>query len=317
MWQFLAAAGRAMIARPVGATRMAGLAKAAKGRAIKPGGGFANSVARQAIGETRESFASRALTAGWALQQWNQQMEDWFPKVKHAVTVTVNGGKVTPNTDVVHAALSIAFGALLHRPASLSSVTITLKNDPVNNACTVVFLISNISALFIAELLINGLFRLVGAVGGAIARGVKEAVKELSPLTPGTVKRGNDKAPPLPPGVPAGEEGGGLLDEIKKINDKLARQFAGAGAFHMGREMLNGGKPPVLCNEQDKGGPFDDMVYKLWLTRNPAANPLPPSNDGMDLRTLVAQVLHDPGVRPPRPETDKGPPVVDNEVLGK
>lgn len=325
MWQFLIGAARSFAGSRAARAATRGTPSVAK-KALKRGGGFANSgnVVHPGF---RESFAQRALNSAWAIQGWNQILDSWFPSVKHSVTVTVNGGKVTPNTDVVHAALSIAFGSLAHRPGSIAKITIAVKNDPVNNSTTIVFLISSISALFVAEALVK-LFRgiilqIIPAIGsenddsaiGGVTRGIRSSMVPVSPSAPGVAKR--DQAQPPPPGVvnPAGG-GNELLEAIQAVNDELAKQFSGGAAFFMGREDILGGKPPLLCNVQNKGGPFDQMVYQKWLTRQSAPNPLPPASDGMDLRTLVAQVLHDPGVRPPQPATDKGPPVVENEVKG-
>ena len=322
MLQFLAAASR--LAAGAGRASAAGRAMGARtigSKGVKRGGGFANTGFKL----PKERFASRALESAWALQAWNQQLESWFPSVKHSATVVVVGGKTTPNTDVVHAALSIAFGALSHRPSSIGKITIAVKNNPTTNEVAVTFIIASVAALFIAELLSNILARpinIINVIGEGdsdiddVVRGVKIVIVENNPLVPGVGRRGQQGVPPG--GNQGGAGGNPLLKEIHRINDALAGQFGGGACFHMGRDAIFGGKPPLLTQMKNKGGKlFDEAVYKKWLTRDPDANPLPPAADGVDLRTLVAQVLHDPGVRPPAPQTDKGPPVVLNEVQGR
>lgn len=108
-----------------------------------------------------------------------------------------------------------------------------------------------------------------------------------------------------------------MLEAIREINAQLVRQFGAGAAWNMGREEIKGARPPFFINPAAPKLPFDHMADDyLWLTRLPAANPRPPAHDGIDLRTLVAQVLHDPGVRPPLPKTDKGPPVIKDELKG-
>ena len=90
-------------------------------------------------------------------------------------------------------------------------------------------------------------------------------------------------------------------------------------------ETIYGGVPSMFLtpppNEEQPQNrlptPFGLMVQQPLLTRNPAPNPQPPvpaglgvdpadaaSGYSLDLRSLVAQALYDPGVLPPKPDTN-------------
>lgn len=246
-------------------------------------------------------------TSGWAIDTWSNIFSRWLPSTTHAVSVRVNGGKATTNSAVVHAALSIAFGALNIEIAktALANLGLKVKNNPVENVCTVSFALTSASGIFVA----NFLSRLVFKIGEAIGRGIKQYVDEMIPDAPGVaIREGRDRAP--------GNVGnrGQNMDAVMADVDIQMAKLLGASAFDMGLEEIRGGAAPLMINTRQRLKPFDDMRNKVLLTRQPAANPAPPAVDGVDLRTLVAQVLHDPGVRPPLPKTSKGPPVVRDEL---
>lgn len=114
------------------------------------------------------------------------------------------------------------------------------------------------------------------------------------------------------------------FEEAAKKGGFFSRALGTLSVYNMGRHTIRGGAPVGLLDTTAPGDrplPFREMVGQPILTRDAAANPPPPTGTAavgpLDLRTLVAQVLHDPGVRPPAPRTDAGPPLVENEFLGR
>ena len=251
----------------------------------------------------RGNFSGRAANAGFALQTWNDVFSRWFPSLTHGTTVKVNGGKLTPNNDVVHAALSIAFGSMrsvLTTTTSFSNFALIVKNDPIQNVCVVSFATTNASAIYAINMAANAL----GFIIGEAIRGIKSSINPFTKDEPGLAERGPD--------------GQTKIDKfISKLIDRLGNVGLADSAYDIGQEEIIGWEGPPLVRPVKEKRPFNEMKYKLWLTRLPATNPKPPAYDGTDLRTLVAQVLHDPGVRPPLPKTDKGRPTVFDELKAK
>lgn len=95
--------------------------------------------------------------------------------------------------------------------------------------------------------------------------------------------------------------------------------------FEIAKDSIFSGQPPWPVARNGDVQPFTDIVKfhappaagrqavgntKPILTREPAINPQYEQALGVDLKTLVAQVLHDPGVLPPSPKTNEGQPTV-------
>lgn len=155
------------------------------------------------------------------------------------------------------------------------------------------------------------------------ARGVRSdwgAGGGISDTTPA----GNGAAPNVT-NNPVEQNGPGTADPKKKremnaaeaINAAIFRAIGADAMYRLGKATILGGVPPAHMELDDRPQPFGRMVDKVILTRKPADNPQPPAALGNDLKTLVAQVLHDPGVRPPLPMTDRGGPTVGIEEFGR
>jgi hypothetical protein len=163
---------------------------------------------------------------------------------------------------------------------------------------------------------------------------------------PGVVRKGGpDDAgvPPDPPKAnlqkpeqdqPATRMARAAFGIYKKVSQTLGQGII----WRLGRDEIRGAPAPAVLKKDlgaEAGGlfgvigrvgdiatgadTFDKLTGQVILTRNPAPNPQMPAGAadkfggfgfGTDLRTLVAQVLHDPGVRPPLPHTFAGPPPV-------
>jgi hypothetical protein len=98
----------------------------------------------------------------------------------------------------------------------------------------------------------------------------------------------------------------------------LGNAFGLDAVYDLGRTNIRASPPSTMLDTSDPADrpePLKGMIGKVVLTRLPAANPQPPAAFGNDLRTLVAQALYDPGVRPPVPLTAYGPPTADAETL--
>lgn len=129
-----------------------------------------------------------------------------------------------------------------------------------------------------------------------------------------------------------------------KAYREASRNLGQEVIYHLGRHEIRGGPAPHILKPfvekaggdalgalvggaglvAAKDGPFTDLNGQLLMTRDPHLNPQMPTGPhqnglggfGTDLRSLVAQVLHDPGVRPPAPQTASGPPPVNTEEFG-
>lgn len=173
----------------------------------------------------------------------------------------------------------------------------------------------------------------IGLLPGLLRRGVTGAQKVPPNWNAGPGLKnsgGTGEQPTIPdnrvqdPQRPA--ENGDKKKAFEETEIKASVISGAIGAmsiYRLGRHTIRGGQPFGLFDPGDaqRPEPFKSMIGKPILTRDAAANPAPPRGtaavSGLDLRTLVAQVLHDPGVRPPLPQTDKGPPMVESELLGK
>jgi hypothetical protein len=117
---------------------------------------------------------------------------------------------------------------------------------------------------------------------------------------------------------------GGFGDKFRRFVDQITEAMGAEEIWYLGRNEVKAGRPPYMIANPpvkeapfwgemllDAGGPIIDGAPPkgaVMITRDPSPNPQPPSGifSGNDLRTLVAQVLHDPGLRPPAPATMNG-----------
>lgn len=113
-----------------------------------------------------------------------------------------------------------------------------------------------------------------------------------------------------------------LLDELEKVLSVVPGPEL---LYETARQNVYSGSPPWPLDEPKKRPQPFEMIRDFhsvfqngkWqpigkrkpiLTSDDAANPQLPQAMGVDLVTLVAQILHEPAVVPPSPRTDAGPP---------
>lgn len=269
----------------------------------------------------KESFTARWANRGWAIQSWNDLFSRWFPSLERHSAVDAQGDKACPNRAVVHTALSIAFGML--RNHGLTNVALKMEVNHTENSAHVEF---GISTTAVTDIINTGMIEYSelgissAAIGGIIGRRLAEVIQKWRDAAPGVGKRGQAAEPPAAPDIPAEKPGPGgrnLLDILKDISDRIRGQIGAAAIWDAEQEVILGGFAPSFAQVARPIIPFDNMVDRLQLNRDPGPNPQPPTATGDDLRTLVAQILHDPGVRPPLPRTNAGPPTILNELVGK
>jgi hypothetical protein len=155
-----------------------------------------------------------------------------------------------------------------------------------------------------------------------IAAGIGIAVTrwKAGPNVTNTTSPAGGNPPPINPNDvirnKAAEEAAEKKQARKQQADRmnlLGRIYGLDAVYSLGRTTIRASPPSYMldtADPADRPEPLKGMIGKPVLTRLPAANPQPPAAAGNDLRTLVAQVLHDPGVRPPQPLTAFGPPTV-------
>jgi hypothetical protein len=113
-------------------------------------------------------------------------------------------------------------------------------------------------------------------------------------------------------GIAAGEL---LKVKVAKQVDKLTNENGPKMLFELAPGQVFSGPMPWSLAINNKVAPFTQMMIEHapgtnnpLLTRATAENPQLPQAMGVDLKTLVAQVLFDPGTMPPPPRTHAGPP---------
>jgi hypothetical protein len=170
---------------------------------------------------------------------------------------------------------------------------------------------------------------------------------------PGIDRKGGPNDAGIPPDPPDNmnkqeddEPASWLLRRALAVYRTVSDMLGQGVIWRLGRYEIRGGKAPGVLNkdkpnaDKNRGlvgiiknatdqvtgaNAFSQLEGKVILTRSKAKNPQMPTGladsagglgFGTDLRTLVAQVLHDPGVRPAIPLTDRGPqPVRVEEVF--
>jgi hypothetical protein len=171
----------------------------------------------------------------------------------------------------------------------------------------------------------SSVFDIAVGIGAGIGRGLGgwKAGPNVANVTPDTNGR--------PPDIPnndvrrnkVGEENAkkrrAREDQRARMNF-LGNAFGLDAVYDLGRTNIRASPPSTMLDTSDPADrpePLKGMIGKVVLTRLPAANPQPPAAFGNDLRTLVAQALYDPGVRPPVPLTAYGPPTADPDTLAR
>lgn len=115
-----------------------------------------------------------------------------------------------------------------------------------------------------------------------------------------------------------------LLEEAKQIRVFSKTQGAQL-VYEIGRQIIYSGRPPwplqlqnpVVKDKVLPIQPYTEIAATFAenrgapiITAGNGSNPQFSEYLGLDFVSLVAQMLHDPGQNPPRPETDIGPAVL-------
>lgn len=348
-----------------------------------------------------EGFVTRALgrlsTAGFTIQSWFDIFAQYFPHIKHTVSVKAQGGSRTQANRVVHTALAIAFGCM--RQTRIGKIELSVTLDHTNNAVELEF---SVGSLALVEAL-EGLDKILGMAGvstpneeedfiedvaaevgsfgtmgilspeaikaagrrlgkflydqykkttqeefekffGGIGAAAADIQNKNKDQVPGIDRKGGPDDAGVPPGPPDNlkkaqndEPANSMLRRALSIYRHVSEGLGQGVIWKLGRFEIRGGKAPKVLQKdkpeaaknQGLGGivknaadqitgadTFEKLEGRVILTRAQAKNPQMPTGladmaggfgFGTDLRSLVAQVLHDPGVRPPIPLTDRGP----------
>jgi hypothetical protein len=265
----------------------------------------------------RSDIALNALTNIRALS------DKWLPGIRWTGTVSAVGFKTTPTRTVVHYALAVAFG--LVKQQRVSGVALSVDIDYETNHVVVIY---TSNAYWLTELITLGIYNVNGAIlPSKLAEDFNKLKKKLDDLPSRSLMKGFIKGPQagfVELGSGAVELAGDALALVLKAYGNLGRMLGPLAIYDMGEETLFGGRPSVLLQDRpNEPEPFksmhvDENGYLVpLLTRLPAPNPQPPVPPGedpstgysVDLRSLVAQALYDPGVAPPIPDTNVSLPV--------
>ncbi len=117
---------------------------------------------------------------------------------------------------------------------------------------------------------------------------------------------------------PTNRNDGPLVNQAVEQQDKLTNETGPRVAFDLAKSDLFTGATPWAAQVQPPPEPFEtirktntrEKDNPVVTTRGQFPNPQFSAAAGVDLRTLVAQVLHDPNMWPPEPQTDAGPATV-------
>lgn len=265
----------------------------------------------------------KADIAANLLQAARSGLKNWFPTMSWEGVVHATGFKTTPTRTVVHYALAVAYGLI--KQQRVSGVSLRVDVDYETNHVTVAY-ISETTIL--TELLTLSIYAINGfAIPPALFPdliGIQNKTKDVlsRSLTAGFKMGGNNSIIELGSGVI--QLAGDALKFIVKAYDNLSRLLGPVAVYDMGDDTLYGGRASFLLRAKDQPEPFNSMQTDKngkpvpLLTRLPAPNPQPPvaigtdpsSGYSLDLRSLVAQALYDPGVVPPVPDTNVSLPTV-------
>lgn len=235
----------------------------------------------------------------------------WLPGLEWSSVVDVIGFPTTPTRTVVHYALAVAFG--LVKQQRLSSTALTVDINYETNRVTVSYMSK---AYWLTEFLTLCLYDINGAIlPPDVAKDTQNLLNQKLDALSRSLVSGFRKGPTAG-GIELGKQGtefvGDALTTIIKAYKNMSRLLGPAAIYDMGEETIFGGRPSILLASLEQPQPFSEMQYKPLLTRTPAPNPQPPVPVGedpttgysIDLRSLVAQALYDPGILPPIPDTN-------------
>ena len=254
-----------------------------------------------ALARSAAKGAVRApLTTYNNAKTFQSKFGEWFPSETHTANVVAVGGKTTPNSAVLHTALSIAFG-MVNSEARLSEIEIKANVDHTANSVELHYSVGSSALIFLVSTITDFI--------GALSEQVVSALPKI-PGAPGVRERTEqEKAEAKKKNAEK------ALNEMRRLQEQA--QIGVDGIWITPKDHIRGGTPPSVFSAELIQRPFSDMQSFLHLTRDDAPNPKPPAFNGLDMRSLVTQVLHDPGIVPPIPKTDKGPPVVVDETARK
>jgi len=290
---------------------------------------------------------NRAVAALAGIQYANIALDKWIPGVTTSYQVTAQGGPQTSPKNVLHTALAIAFGLPTER--RFASMNISVGIDHRSNTVTVHYAIGSLGVIDLIDAALNNISNMTPAeIGRKLIANGSPLLGFIAPVVervaggqqPGVVMQdliaqmhGQMRA--LTGASQVWKMG---AEDIKAGNIPSSLDMGGPAAFGVQaavRQATIGA--PILGDMTQRGKNKDNA---LMLTRDPARNGVPadranPQPDiggdinlnranrgGVDLRTgfenlrtLVTQVLADPGIRPPLPITHVGPP--GKEEIGK
>lgn len=256
-----------------------------------------------APGQQGQTWDARAANLAFAGSSLQQLASSFIPGISWTGSVSARGFKGTSLRTVLHYCLAVAFG--LARQSRIGSTTYKVDLFHVENRVEVHYSSSTSLAMewmnvadslreAVTNVAIDAGVRLMGgaSVSGGIGTFNNAVVSNAE-------KAAKD-----------------LLQSVVALN----RVLGPAGIWEMAQTDIKTGIPPVTLKIINAPGnteiqPFTDManwsdvLKRPLLTRDMAMNPEPtqiPQMDSThyDLRSLVAQVLHDPGVLPPVPDTN-------------
>ncbi len=249
--------------------------------------------------ELNNILKGAALVA--AAQAVSQNAKDWIPKIEWIGTCSARGFKDTPIRNVLHYCLAVVFG-MIHQ-GRIGHTVLKVDTFPTENRVEVIF--SNSTAVLLEPFNQAAQFIVQAAIPLA---GIVTPFKPLDTaenLVNGIKKWANAGANPKK-----------ALDEFKQYYNNVQRAIGSGAIWEMGNtgDDIFAGLPP-LSMAAPRVAPYSDMLdwtfkdKRPLLTKDLTFNPQGPEVPGMnfpthmDLRSLVAQALYDPGVLPPVPDT--------------
>ncbi len=242
--------------------------------------------------------------------------DKWFPSIAWEGVVNATGFKTTPTRTVVHYALAVCFGLI--KQQRVSSVSLVVHVDYENNHVSVAYVSQ---AYWLTELMTLQVYALSGFVPPDLVKDVGQIDKQIVD----NISRSLDKGFREGPTQGIKEFGNGSItlagDALKlmlKTYQNMGRMLGPLAVYDLGDDTLYGGRASALLRAPFQPEPFKSMQSDKdgkpvpLLTRLPAPNPHAPVAPGtdpacgysLDLRSLVAQALYDPGAIPPIPDTN-------------
>ncbi len=274
----------------------------------------------------REDRLSTLLKADIALRASDQAAalaERWLPSIEWHGTVNATGFKTTPTRTVVHYALAVAFGLIKQQRVSSASLVVNIDYNTNNVSVGYVS-----KAYWLTEIYTLALYAVNGvALPPKLSKDVHNLTQQAKDVFSRSMVSGIVKGPAaglVELGTGTVKLAGDALKVVIGAYQNLGRLLGPLAVYDMGDETLYGGRASLLLRAPDQPEPFKSMQTGPdgkpvpLLTRLPAPNPQPPVPPGedpstgysVDLRSLVAQALYDPGIAPPVPDTNVSLPTV-------